>query len=131
IVNSVGNGTRVFFNDGRGRYTAAPTVLNSRKGGMSLALADVDGDGYLDLYVVNYRTSALMDMPNARATFKTVDGKQTVATVNGRPVTEPDLVDRFNIGPRGAIEENGEPDVLYRILSGTNLRVVPFTGGNF
>src|SRR6266542_454448 len=33
IVNSVGNGTRVFFNDGRGRFTVASTLLDSRKGG--------------------------------------------------------------------------------------------------
>lgn len=131
IVNTVGNGTRVFFNDGQGRFTPAATVLNPGKGGMTSALADLDGDGFLDLYIANYRTSALMDMPNARATFRTVSGRQVLETVNGRPLTDPDLTNRFTIGPRGAIEENGEADVLYHGLGGTNFAAVPFTEGAF
>lgn len=131
IVNTYGQGTHIFFNDGHGKFTHAPAALNPGKGGKSVALADVDGDGYLDVYVVNYRVSALMDIPNARATFKTVNGKQMMATFNGRPVTEPDLVDRFNMGPHGEVRENGEPDVLYHNSGGTNFVAVSFTEGNF
>ena len=132
IVNTAGNGTLIFLNDGHGHFTKAPLILNPRKGAQSLALADTDGDGYLDLYVVNYRLSALMDLlDGGRFTFKMVNGKQTVETFNGRPVTDPDLADRFTIGPRGDFQENGEPDVLYRNVGGTNFVVVPFTGGNF
>jgi hypothetical protein len=131
VVNSVGHGTRVFFNDGQGRFTPAATVLNPGRGGMTAALADFDGDGFLDLYLANYRTAALMDMPNARATFRTVGGRQVLETVNGRPLTDPDLTNRFTIGPRGAIEENGEADMLYRGEGGTNFAAVPFTGGTF
>ncbi len=132
VVNTAGNGTSVFLNDGHGHFTPAQFVLNRGKGGESLALADTDGDGYLDLYVVNYRLSALMDsLDGGRFTFKVVDGKQTVATFNGRPVSEPDLADRFTIGPQGDFQENGEPDVLYRNLGGTKFEPVPFTGGNF
>lgn len=131
IVNTVGNGTRVFVNDGQGRFTPFTPVLNQGKGGMTVALADFDGDGFLDFYVANYRTAALMDMPNARATFKTVDGRQVIETVNGRPMTDPDLTNRFSIGLRGAVEEHGEPDVLYRNTGGTNFVAVPFTSGAF
>ncbi|MBM3883050.1 MAG: hypothetical protein FJ387_25595 [Verrucomicrobia bacterium] len=98
---------------------------------MSLAVADVDGDGFLDWYVTNYRTSALMDIPNARATFKEVEGRTVIETFNGRPMTDPDLADRFSIGPRGAIEENGEPDVLYLNRGGTNFVAATFTRGQF
>ena len=70
-----------------------------------------------------------MDMPNARATFKRVDGQLRVETFNGRPVTDPDLVGRFEIGPQGEFQENGEPDVLYHNLGGTNFVAIPFTGG--
>jgi hypothetical protein len=131
IVNTVARGTRLFFNDGRGQFTPAEVPLNEGRGGMSLSLADVDGDGLLDLYVANYRSSALMDIPNARATFRTVDGRTELETFNGRPVTEPDLVDRFRVGPRGAIEERGEPDVLYRNLGGGRFAPIPFTEGAF
>src|SRR2546423_3113565 len=64
IVNSVGNGTWIYLNDGKGRFTPSDQVLNPRLGGTSLALADVDGDGDLDLYIANYRTSTIRDQPN-------------------------------------------------------------------
>lgn len=131
VVNTTGNGTLIFMNDGKGHFRQRTTVLNPGKGGKSLAVADIDGDGYLDLYVVNNRVSSLLDVPNARATFKKVNGKQVVATFNGRPATDPDLVDRFTIGPAGDFQENGEPDVLYRNQFGTNFVAVPFTNGAF
>jgi enediyne biosynthesis protein E4 len=131
VVNTTGNGTLVFYNDGRGHFHAAPEVLNPGKGGKSIAVADIDGDGYLDLYVVNNRVSSLLDVPNARVTFKKVNGKQEVATFNGRPTTDPDLLNRFTIGPNGDFQENGEPDVLYHNLGGTNFAAVPFTNGAF
>ncbi|MBE7504101.1 MAG: VCBS repeat-containing protein [Verrucomicrobiales bacterium] len=131
VVNSVGQGTRVFFNDGRGRFQETGLRLNGRRGGMSLALADVDGDGYLDLYIANYRTAALMDVPNARATFTQVGGETRLATLNNRPVTDPDLTNRVAMGPGGSLDELGEPDVLYRNVGGTNLVAIPFAGGRF
>lgn len=129
VVNSHGQGTAVLLNDGRGGFRALPQRLNPGRGGHSVAIADVDGDGWLDLYVVNYRVRALMDMPNARATFKVVNGRTEVATVDGRPVTEPDLANRFIVNARGGVEELGEPDVLYLGRGGTNFVEVPWTGG--
>jgi hypothetical protein len=132
IVNTTGHGTRIFYNDAKGRFTPAGTHLNpGLQGGRSLALADVDGDGYLDVYVVNYRTTSVMDTPNVFVNYKVVDGRQTVATFNGRPVTDPDLVNRFAIGPAGDFQENGQPDLLYRNLGGTNFLPVSFTDGSF
>ena len=131
VVNTTGDGTLIFINDGKGHFKSAGRPLNLGHGGKSLAAADVDGDGYLDLYVVNNRVSSLLDVPNARVTFKKVNGKQVVATFNGRPTTDPDLVDRFTIGPNNDFQENGEPDVLYRNDGGTNFTAVSFTGGTF
>jgi len=133
VVNSLGHGTHIFLNDGKGRFTELPTTapLNPNKGGTSLALGDLDGDGYLDLYVANYRTSALVDMPQTKFFFKKVDGRQVVSTVNGRPVTDPDLIDRFTVNEFGGIDEQGEVDVLYRNQGGTNFLPVSFIGGAF
>ncbi|MHB1307603.1 MAG: FG-GAP-like repeat-containing protein, partial [Limisphaerales bacterium] len=115
VVNSVGNGTVVLFNDGRGRFEnpRPGSPLNYLKAGMSLALADVDGDGDLDLYVANYRTSTIRDMPNTRLTISDLGGRLVVNAVNGRPTTAPDLVGRFTVTRDQRIVENGEADVLY------------------
>ncbi len=130
VVNSVGGGTWVFANDGRGHFTRT-AQLDGRKGGMSAAAGDLDGDGFLDLYIANYRTTALMDMPNARATFKVVDGKNTIDRVNGRPLTDPALTNRFIVGRFGSVEELGEADSYYRNQGGTNFTEIGFTSGAF
>src|SRR5262245_49327543 len=140
IVSSVAGGTHVFFNDGKGRFTESVRtgVLNERRAGMSLALADIDGDGDLDLYIANYRTVTLRDQPNTRFTFRVVNGQPVVTAIDGRPLTDPDLTNRFtfsvSLGEASgtfAHEENGEPDVLYRNDGGGHFTPVSFTDGSF
>ena len=131
VVNSVGGGTHIFRNAGHGHFKEDASVLNALKAGMSLALGDMDGDGFLDLYVANYRTTALTDMPNTKFTLKMVEGKQVIMAVNGRRVTEPDLVGRFTVNSRGGVDEHGEVDAFYRNIGGTNWAPIPFTGGAF
>jgi hypothetical protein len=130
LVNTVGHGTHVFFNDGKGHFTDVGT-LNGAHAGTSLAAGDLDGDGYLDVYIANYRPVALMDMPNTRFNFATVDGRKVVARVNGRPVTDPEFANRYRVSAKGGIEEDGEPDVLYHNDRGTGFTEVPFTSGAF
>jgi hypothetical protein len=131
IVGSLGGGTHLFFNDGRGRFAEPGPPLNGRKGGATLALGDIDGDGFLDLYIANYRTSALMDMPNTRFWFKDVGGRRVVDRVNGRLATDPEWTNHFVVSAGGGISELGEVDVLYRNLGGRRFEPVPFLGGAF
>lgn len=131
VVNSHGDGIRVFMNDGKGSFRRLAFPQVGARGGHSVAMADVDRDGWLDIYVCNYRQRALMDMPSARATFRVVNGVQVVATLDGRPTTAPDLTNRFVVSPTGGLDELGEPDVLYRNLGGTNLKEVAWTEGAF
>lgn len=120
IFNTVGRGTHVLLNDGKGHFTEI-AALNGRLGGMSLALGDFDLDGDLDLYVANYRTTTIRDEPNTRFSVRMIDGKPVVAAINGRPATDPDLTNRFTYtitaaNGRGTLghEENGEPDAFFR-----------------
>lgn len=140
IVNSIGGGTHIFFNDGHGRFTESDKNpgLNAGRGGSSLALADFDGDGALDLYIGNYRTVTLRDQPNTKFTFRMANGQPTVSSVNGRPLTDPDLTNRFNfkfkLGERGGTmthEENGEPDLFCRNDGHGRFIPVSWTDGTF
>ena len=140
LVNAIGRGTRVFFNDGRGRFLESKTkpVLNEGRAGMSMALGDYDRDGDLDLYVANYRTVTLRDQPNTQFNIQVIDGQPTVTGINGRPLTEPDLTNRFTFNitmadGRGNFDqlEHGEADVLLRNDGQGGFEPVPFTGGAF
>jgi hypothetical protein len=129
-VNTIGAGTRVFLNDGRGSFTPHAT-LNPGRAGHSLALADVDGDGDLDLYVANYRATTLRDMPGTKFRVNVVDGRPVITHVNDRPVTEPDLEGRYSVDAQGRVTEFGEPDAFYLNDGRADFMVVSWTGGAF
>jgi len=133
LINALGGGTRLFRNDGRGRFTevTAAAGIGSKSGATSMALADVDGDGDLDLYVTNFRPESILDRPNAKFTLRQQGGRAVVTAMNGRPTTDPDLTNRFELGPGGEVIEFGEPDVLW-INDGTGrFAAAAWTGGTF
>jgi len=127
LVNSLGGGTRLFLNDGKGHFTEmTDSGLLHRFGATSLALADVDGDGSLDLYVTNYRTDTFWDNPpgvnpgvrqQPDGTFVAEPRERFVAlpTHDGVPM----------------VVERGEPDVLYLNRGGGHFVAVPWNVGLF
>lgn len=130
--NTIGTGTFLFLNDGRARFTNAPgSPFNLGRGGMSTAWADMDRDGDLDAFIGNYRSDTFRDQPGTRFRGRNVGGKMVLSTVNGRPVTEPDLVGRYTIHPSGAIEEHGEPDLLLRNDGAGRFTPLSMTQGPF
>ena len=133
LVNGVGRGTRLFLNDGNGHFHEATVQsgLRGNSGSMSMALADVDGDGWLDLYVVNYRTATFRDEPDKRYRVSTANGKFELLAVDGRLVTEPDLQGRYTIDPVAGILENGEPSVLYHNEGHGKFAAISWTNGAF
>jgi enediyne biosynthesis protein E4 len=133
LVTALGTGARLFVNDGKGIFAekTAEAGLQSKAGSMSMALADIEGDGDVDLYVVNYRPTTLKDVPDAKFRVEYVRNKPVITHLNGIPTTRPDLTNRFVLSPRGEVLENGEPDFLYINEGNGKFRHEPFTSGRF
>jgi hypothetical protein len=139
IVNSIGGGTLIFINDGKGHFSRSPQLLNQRRGGTSLALADASGNGHLDLYIANYRASTILDAPGTRFSMKMINNKPEVVAINGRPLTDPEWTNRFefktSMDPQGrahfAREELGEPDLYCRNIGNGQFEAAPWDNGTF
>lgn len=63
LVSVNGRGVLCFLNDGRGHFREATATAGTggRSGSTTLDLADVDGNGTLDLYVTHYRNEDIRD----------------------------------------------------------------------
>jgi len=133
IVNTIHSGTLLFRNNGAGFSQALGQAagMDKARGGMSVAIADIDEDGLLDFYVAHYRDTTLMDMPNAYFKFRTIGNRKVISTVNGIAVKGSKLENRFRLNERGGIEENGLPDVLYRNLGQFRFERNVVGGGRF
>jgi len=103
LVSTLGHGVVCFMNDGAGKFTNATSYAGTETtyGSMTMALADVDGNGTLDLYVVNYRTDDIRDHSRIPVQF-----------VNGKMMVPPQYQGRLFF-ENGKLQEYGEPDILY------------------
>jgi len=121
LVATTGQGVRCFQNDGRGKFSdvTAAARTGSPHGSMTLALADVDGNGTLDLYVANNRTDDMRDR-----------GQVNLRLVNGKMAVPPELQDRLLV-VNGQVLEHGEPDQLYLNDGRGRFTPVSWTGGRF
>src|SRR5438128_4012632 len=121
LISTSGHGVLCFANDGKGSLVdVTPGAgTETRFGSTTMALADIDGNGTLDLYVANYRTDDIRDRSRVE-----------VQRVNGRMVLAPWLRDRLTLVQEGWLEY-GEPDVLYLNDGKGHFSPVSWTGGRF
>lgn len=121
LISSTDRGVLVLLNDGRGKFNDATqsTGIGAHLGATTLALADVDGDGTLDLYVTNYRAADIRDR-----------GRVNMNMVNGQMAVPPEFKDRLLIF-NGQVLEFGEPDQLYVNDGRGHFKALPWTDGAF
>ena len=118
-VNS--RGVLCFLNDTRGKFVDMTSNVGtaSKLGSTSMTLADVDGNGTLDLYVTNYRPDDIRDR-----------GRVAINMVKGRPVMAGAETNRFMM-VNNRLEECGQPDQLLLNDGAGHFKLVSWTTGAF
>ena len=120
LVSTVGQGTKMFVN--RGGTFIDETVkagLKSGYGASSMTVADVDGDGNLDVYVANYRSDDIRD-----------SGRVNLESRQGRMAVPEALKERLFLDG-GQLNEFGEPDQLFLSTGKGQFREQAWQSGRF
>lgn len=121
LVAVTGLGIRCFINDGSGHFSDQTEAagLASPYGTESMALADVDGNGTLDLYVVNNRTDDIRDR-----------GEVDLKMNKGKLIVPPELQSRLLV-VNNHVLEYGDPSFLYLNDGRGHFSPVSWTNGTF
>jgi len=132
LVNGIAAGTRLFLNDGKGKWTEAKDCgLSRTASATSLALADIDGDGDLDLYCTHYIDVMHLFDPTTRFAVAKRGDQWEVTRVNGESTRLPRWKDRFEALPDGKVRELPEVAALYRNDGGGHFTAIQFESGVF
>lgn len=134
LVTSIGGKIFCFLNDGAGNFTDASEAsgIKSGTGATTMALADVDNDGDLDLYVTNYKAlrAANIFMPQ-ELNFENIIEKNNVDGQYKIREKFKDYYDLVFVDNFLLWEERGEPNVLYLNNGKGQFQEIPYTDGAF
>jgi enediyne biosynthesis protein E4 len=124
LVSTTGAGVLCFTNKGDGTFAECSQYAGTRSpyGALTMALADIDGDGTLDLYVADNRAENSRDV----AALQQIQ----MLRVNGRDIVAPSMSDRF-VFTNGTVEEYGEPSLVYLNDGKGRFTPISWTNGAF
>ncbi len=124
LISTTGSGVLCFTNNGNGTFTECSQYAGtlSKYGATTMALADIDGRGALDLYVADYRAEDSRDHEE----FDNID----MLYQNGRQIVAPSMSDRF-VFTNNSVQEYGEPSLVYLNDGRGRFAPISWTNGTF
>jgi len=134
LVGTLGGPLKLWLNGGRGQFTDAGSLagLDSGFAVTTMALADVDADGDLDLYAATYKTRNALDaIPPQQRSFE-----QVVKKIGGKYVVLPAWQNEYRIEDRpdlGGIvrSQRAERDLFYLNDGKGHFKKSPVSGARF
>lgn len=122
LISTCGNGVLCFKNNGNGHFTDVTRTAGTASpfAATTLALADIDGNGTLDMYVTDNRTNNIRDVGQVELQM----GAQ------GQLVVPPALRRRLLLVD-GKVQEYGEPSILYLNDGSGHFTPVSWVDGRF
>ena len=125
LVTGLDSGVRLFLNEGDLKFKEATLEagLTTNLGSTTMAVADIDGDADLDLYVANYRNETIKDFGGDLHLQLSADKKTLIVP--------PELEDRFTVVNNTTLREHGEPDYLFINEGNGKFREAAWTDGRF
>ncbi len=135
ILLSTRGPNAIFLNDGHGHFTEHRDLGldTTGNGGTTITMADVDGDGHLDMYVANYKAYNIDDsVPPQRHSFN-----QTIHQVGPNKFeVVPEFRNDYKIVMRPdmggmRMTQRAAVDEFYTNDGHGRFTKVPFTGGRF
>jgi hypothetical protein len=135
LLNALGGPNALFLNDGSGHFTeqGAEAGLASAYGSTTSTLADVDGDGDLDLYTATYKPYTTLDRmaPEVRANANVL---REVAKDSF--VVRPEFESEYRMTPRPdlggvTLVQRADPDLFYLNDGRGHFERVPLTSPRF
>lgn len=113
VVTTLGDGNKLFFNKGNGVFEESTNALETERkyGSHSIAIADIDRDGDLDIYITNYKVRSAKDLFPEERNFEDIVKK------DGDDYSiYPKFQEHYRLEERGEFIlwfEMGEPDLLF------------------